>query len=151
MVPVQLSLRIVEKKILKIIIENIILFLNILKEGKGPSLDILKEVLCFPEPAFITEAHLALIDKLYKERVIVPLPLARTKESLDFSRLVGPAHYSTKNKLVGCYIIKGSNIILSPITGIESLESYVGQSIHMVSRVKIHARGSDPATGACLC
>nr|YP_009262015.1 GIY-YIG endonuclease [Chrysoporthe austroafricana]AMX22090.1 GIY-YIG endonuclease [Chrysoporthe austroafricana] len=124
------------------------IILKHLKEYKGPSLEILKEVLCFPQPSFITEAHLALIKKLYEERVILPLPLVGTKESMKFSELVGPTHYSTKNKLNGCYIITGLNFSISPITGIKSLDSYVGQSVHLVNRIKIHARGSDPATGA---
>lgn len=76
----------------------------------------------------------------------MPLPITHTKHVAGFTKLAGQEHFNSKIKLAGCYIIKGPNLAISPVTDIESNECYIGQSTHLGYRVKRHTKGGDYTT-----
>lgn len=60
-----------------------------IQDGKEPSVEFLKELLCFNEPSEITEEHLALCSYMYAKRISMPLPVPRTEHILPFTKLAG--------------------------------------------------------------
>lgn len=87
-----------------------------------------------------------ICEEIYNKRVTMPLPIPHTKYVADFTKLAGQEHFNSKIKLAGCYIIKGPNLVISPITDKESIECYIGQSTHLGYRVKRHTKGEDFTT-----
>lgn len=107
-------------------------------------IEILEKALCFDEYSQITDEHLALCLDIYNKRVSMPLPVPNTEYVLPFVNLVGPE--ITTDNVPGCYLIKGLNTGRSNATGIENIESYIGQAKHLGHRVKDHAKKHDSTT-----
>lgn len=117
-----------------------------MKENKGPNLDILSKVLPFNPSSKITEEHLALCIEIYDKRISMPLPVPNTKHVVSFVNLVGSERVKSADEVMGCYLIKGFKIGCSNFTGIENIESYIGQAKHLGFRVKDHAKRHDLCT-----
>jgi hypothetical protein len=115
-----------------------------IQANKEANIEILEKALCFDEYSQITEEHVALCLDIYNKRVSMPLPVPNTEHVLSFANLVGP-EVTTEN-VPGCYLIKGPNTGRSIATGLENIESYVGQAKHLGNRVKDHAKKHDSTT-----
>lgn len=89
---------------------------------------------------------MALCLYIYNKRVSMPLPVPNTEHVLPFTNLVGSEHVESSKEVSGCYFIKGPNMGRSSVTGIENVESYLGQTKHLGRRVKFHAKEQDPST-----
>jgi hypothetical protein len=83
---------------------------------------------------------------MYDKRIKMPLPLPHTKHVAPFTALVGQESYESKLIVAGCYIIKGPNLVVSPVTNLISSECYIGNSTHLGHRVKTHTKGVDSTT-----
>lgn len=123
------------------------LIVKFLKEDNKPNKEFLNELLSYPEPSLVKDAHLELCAQIYNRRVVMPLPFPRTKHVATFRELVGGESYESKIKFAGCYIICGTRKVLSTITNLETMECYVGQSMHLGNRIKSHTKGVDSTTG----
>jgi hypothetical protein len=115
-----------------------------IQANKEVDIEILEKALCFDEYSQITDEHLALCLDIYNKRVSMTLPVPNTEYVLPFVNLVGPE--KTTDNVPGCYLIKGLNTGRSNATGIENIESYIGQAKHLGHRVKDHAKKRDPTT-----
>jgi hypothetical protein len=76
----------------------------------------------------ILPEHIILCENIYKNKIIVKLPYPNTTRSVEFTKLVGSASYSSSSLPIrGCYkIIYGE-------------DSYIGQSVRLGKRVREHA------------
>lgn len=119
------------------------LIVKFLKDGKEPNKEFLNELLSFPEPSLVTDAHLKLCEEIYSSRVVMPIPFPNTEHVVTLRNLVGGESYESKVKTAGCYILSGTKKVVSPITKLESLECYLGQSLHLGNRVKSHTKGGN--------
>lgn len=122
------------------------LIVKFLRDGKEPNKEFLNELLSYPEPSLVTDAHLKLCEKIYSSRVVMPIPFPNTEHVAILRNLVGGESYESKVKTAGCYILSGTNKVVSPITKLESMECYIGQSMHLGNRVKSHTKGGNTNT-----
>lgn len=118
------------------------LIVKLLKDGKEPSKEFFNEILSF-EPSLVTDAHLKLCEEIYSNRVVMPIPFPNTEHVITLKNLVGGESYESKVKTAGCYILSGTKKAVSPITKLESMECYIGQSLHLGNRVKSHTKGGN--------
>src|SRR5258705_7903993 len=107
-----------------------------IKEDGEASVEFLGKVLDFKEPSKITKEHIELCERMFEERITMPLPVPHTEYVQAFTDLAGRESYDSKIIVGGCYIIKGSDLI----------DCYVGQSTHLGRRVKSHAKKLDSTT-----
>ena len=117
-----------------------------MKENKDPDLDILTKVLSFGDSSEITLEHLKLFLEICNKRISMALPIPNTEHVLPFSKVVGVEKVKPEEEVMGCYLIKGSNLGRSRFTNIENVESYIGQAKHLGYRVKDHAKEHDVNT-----
>lgn len=117
------------------------LIVKFMREGKEPNQEFLNELLSF-KPSLITDTHLKLCEMVYSNRLAMPIPFPNTEHVLTLSKLVGGESYESKVKTAGCYIFSGTNKVVSPITNLDNLECYIGQSLHLGNRVKSHTKGA---------
>jgi len=122
------------------------LIVKFIQEGKEPNVQFLEQVLDFKYPFKITEEHLLLCSIIYERRISMPLPIPHSQYVARFTEIAGQEHYGSKIILAGCYIIKGPNLVTSPVTNLVSNECYIGQSTHLGNRVKSHTKGTDAST-----
>jgi hypothetical protein len=94
----------------------------------------------------ILSNHLDLCLNIYSNRIILPLPMPNSNNIKSFIELVGRKKVDKDKQVAGCYCIKGVNSKHNELTYIKNVETYVGQTKHLGSRIRDHARGHDPIT-----
>ena len=109
--------------------------LKYMKKNLEPNLEIIKEVLDLP--VNITNYHIKLCENILSNSITLPLPKPNTEHVKNFSKIAGPENNYNK-KVSGCYRIYDSSLINNQN---QFNNCYIGQSIHIGNRIKVHAKG----------
>ena len=114
--------------------------MNYIKKERKPNINILNEVLSFDSP--ITRSHFNLCKSIIKKVVTLNLPVSHTKEVAIFSKIAGIENLESLRKsgkyVPGCYRIWD--------LGTSTNLCYIGQTKHLGSRIKYHAKGYNKST-----
>lgn len=108
--------------------------LNYMQKNLEPNLEIIEEVLDLP--VNITNYHIKLCEIIISNSITLPLPKPNTEHVKLFSQIAGPENNYSK-KVPGCYRIYNSSLENNQFSN----NCYIGQSIHIGNRIKVHAKG----------